>query len=127
MHVADLDAELSARLEGTVNGAPFSIDFGTDSATVTAPLPNVSLVGGLMLGERVYARAAAGYFSLNYKDYDGELLSVRAGLEWRPFERFGIGAGYQYVSMNLKVDNSNSDEEYDIDLYGPFVFLSVGL
>ena len=126
-HVADLSAELGATISASINGNPTMINFGTDTATVTAPLPNVSLIGGFTLGDQVYVRASAGYFSLNYNEYDGELLSVRAGIEWRPFDRFGVGAGYQYVQMDLQVDNSRSDEKYEIDLYGPFVFLSVGL
>lgn len=123
VHVADLSFELGAVVDLPLGG---TLDLGVDTAEVTAPLPNATLSGGMMIGEHLYLHGAAGYFSLNYKDYDGQLLSARAALEWRPFKRLGVGAGYQYVNLNLKVDDSNSDEEYDLDLYGPLVFLSVG-
>ena len=123
VHVADLSFELGAVIDLPLGG---TLDLGVDKAEVTAPLPNATLSGGVMMGEYLYLHGAAGYFSLNYSDYDGQLLSARAAIEWRPFERFGIGAGYQYVNLNLKVDNSDSNEEYDLDLHGPLVFLSVG-
>ncbi|MDA1073525.1 MAG: hypothetical protein O3A63_02025 [Proteobacteria bacterium] len=126
-HVADVRAQVGATIETNVGGQVNIVNFGTDDATLTAPLPNLILTSGPMLGEKVYLEATAGYFSLNYEDYDGELTSIRGSIEWRPFERFGVGAGYQYVDINVKRDDSTSQKEFDVKLTGPFLFLSFGI
>ena len=79
-----------------------------------------------MLGEKVYLSGHAGYFSLKYDKYDGELFSIRGALEWRPWRNFGFGAAYQFVDLNLEVDGSSSQEFYDLEFYGPVLFVSAG-
>ena len=62
-----------------------------------------------------------------YDKYDGDLISFRAAAEWRPWKRFGIGVAYQYVDINVDVEKTSKTERYEVELYGPVLFLSVGL
>ena len=40
--------------------------------------------------------------------------------------RFGLGAAYQYLDVDLEVDGSNRQELYDFEFYGPVLYVSVG-
>jgi hypothetical protein len=127
LHIADLSFLLAAEGELIVNGTPIvSAEPRVETASVTAPLPNLSVAGGISFGKNLYLMGDLGYLSLKYDKYDGELISARGGLEWRPVRHFGLGAGYQYVDVDLKVDETDSEERYNVRFYGPVLFVSVG-
>ncbi len=125
-HVAEIGIGLDFELNGMVGGQPVVIDSGSETADITAPLPNVVLRAGHRVGERWYLSASGGYFALEYDDIDGELVSFTAGLEWRPLDHFGLGVGYQYLDVSVKQDTSSADREIDTEAHGPVLFLSVG-
>lgn len=126
LHVADIDAGIAFSLDGSVNGEIIEIDSGIESAAVTAPLPNVSLRVGHRFGEKWYLSGTLGYFELKVNDIKGELVTARGALEWRAFENFGFGLGYQYVTINVKEDESDRTNRIDADFYGPVLFVSAG-
>jgi hypothetical protein len=47
-------------------------------------------------------------------------------LEYRLRKNLGLGAGYRYISTDLTVDQSNFKDKFDIDYYGPFVYMTLG-
>ena len=126
IHAVDLDLGLVLEVGVSVDDESDFVEVGREGTSVLAPLPNLSLTGGYQIGEKVYLHGSLGLFSLEYDKYDGNLFSARAGVEWRPWEHVGLGAAYQYVEVDLKVDRSNSREFYDFEFYGPILFLSVG-
>ena len=126
LHAVDLDLDMLAEVGVNVGGEGGTVELRSEQASALAPLPNVSLVGGVMVTENVYIGGHLGFFSLTYDKYDGSLFSARGSVEWRPWENFGFGAAYQYVEMDLSVDGSTKQEDYDLKFYGPILFLSVG-
>ncbi len=126
LHVAELEFDLLAQASGSIGGSGGTVVIGTETGDITAPLPNVNLIAGMMIGENVYLNVSVGYFTLEYDNYDGEVISFRAAAEWRPRRRFGIGVGYQHVAIHVDVKKTKKTERYDLDLYGPVLFLSVG-
>ncbi|MBV1906239.1 MAG: hypothetical protein KUG75_09185, partial [Pseudomonadales bacterium] len=124
LHVMDMGLALSAELDQGM-GAP--IETESESGDATAPLPNFTLVGGHMLTDKLYLTAKAGIFSLDYKEYSGDLTSLRAMLEWRPKKNIGLGVGYQYVDVDVKVDRSLRERKYSLELDGPMIFLTIGI
>jgi hypothetical protein len=126
LHVAELEFDIFAEVTGNIGGSGGSMVIGTEEDDFTAPLPNVVLTGGMMIGQNVYLSATAGYFTLEYDRYDGEVVSLRAAAEWRPRKHFGVGVGYQHVDIHVDVDKSRKKEQYDLQLYGPVLFVSVG-
>ena len=125
-HVTNIDFDLSANLEVMTDEGNFEEVLRSETTDVLAPLPNLSLGGGYRLSENLYWSADVGYLSLNIDKYDGEIFSVRTQVEWRPWKRLGIGAAYQFVDLNLKVDEGRIKERYDLELDGPALFLSYG-
>jgi hypothetical protein len=126
LHATQLDFDITAEVFADIGGIIGGTEFRTKQASVLAPLPNVTLTGGAMLGESVYIGATLGWFSLSYDKYDGELLSVRASIEWRPWRNFGLGAAYQFVDIDVTADEENRTELYDLVFKGPVLFLSFG-
>jgi len=130
LHIADISTGINATVELNVDGTPSTeppILIGQEIAAVTAPLPNVSVRGGHRFGDSIYLGGTAGYFTLKVGDVDGELVTVRGHVEWRPGGgNFGLGAGYQYVSMNVTEKTTNFSKKFDMEFYGPLLFVSLG-
>lgn len=129
LHIADLEAGIGATITADVNGTPLDppVDLGSETAAVTAPLPNISLRAGHRFGDSWYLGGTAGYFELSWDSIEGELISLRGSLEWRPGGgAFGAGLGYQYVDAYVKDSGGSKTKEYDIQFYGPILFLQLG-
>ncbi len=129
VHIADFEANISATATGELNGSPITspVDLGSETAGITAPMPNVFLRASHRFAENWVITGTAGYFSLEYDDVEGDLISARAALKWRPGGgRFGGGLGYQYVSIDVTDAGGSKTETYDIQMYGPILFLEIG-
>ncbi len=126
LHAVDLDLALVLEVGGSVGDEEGYVPVDGDANSLVAPLPNLSLSGGYLIGEKVYLHGSLGYFSLEYDKYDGTLFSARGAVEWRPWKNVGLGAAYQYVELDLEVDQNSKQEFYDFEFYGPVLFLSVG-
>jgi hypothetical protein len=125
-HVADFDLNIDFTATGQVGDETAVVEVGSETAAITAPLPNVSVRGGHRFGDNFYLGGTAGYFSLKVGDVDGELVTARGSLEWRPHERFGLGVGYQFVSFEVNEKKDTKQESYEADFYGPIFFVSAG-
>lgn len=128
LHVADLSSSAGARIEADVDGNPIEpIDLGSSSAALTAPLPNVFIRGGHRFGDSWYLGGTAGYFALEVDKIGGDLVTARGALEWRPgVGAFGLGVGYQYVSIKYDDKKGSTKRTVDADFYGPVLFVGVG-
>ncbi len=121
-HVMRLSATISAELSG--NG--ITTDLGTGTSDSTAPLPNVYFFGDYAFSPRLAATASIGWFGLEVDRYDGELVSLSANLEYRPWDNFGIGLGYSLVNIDLSIDETDSLTEFEIDASGPRLYFATG-
>ena len=128
IHAADFDFDLLVEVFGSIGGEGGSelIVVGREEASELAPLPNLSLAGGYRIAENVYFDAGIGWLSLSYDRYEGRLFAARSAVEWRAWKNVGFGLGYQHVDIEVDVEGSRSDERYDLEFYGPILFMSVG-
>jgi hypothetical protein len=121
-HVADLEVKFAGA--GIVSGSP--VGSVTTKEDVLAPLPNIWVYGGYAFTPKLSLQGAFGWLSLDIGKYDGELLTASGMLEYRLRKNLGLGAGYRYISTDLTVDQSNFKDKFDIDYYGPFVYMTLG-
>ena len=126
LHAVDLDLALLLEVGASIGGEGGFIPIDGDVTSVLAPLPNFSMSGGFMIGNKVYLHGSLGAFSLDYDKYDGSLFSARGAVEWRPWDHVGLGAAYQYVELELNIDRDSKQEYFDVEFYGPVLFLTVG-
>lgn len=121
-HVLELSASISAEL----SAGGMTTNLGTGASDTTAPLPNIYFYGQYALTRKLAADISIGWFGLEIDKYDGELVSVNANLEYRPWENFGIGIGYTLVNVDLTIDETDSLIDFDIDASGPRLYFATG-
>lgn len=96
------------------------------NAELLAPLPNLIVFGGFMINPRWEISGSAGWLSLNYEDYSGDYFFGEVTTEYRITDKFGIGAKYQMAEIDVSYQSGKKDTAFDIDFYGPSIFLTYG-
>lgn len=122
VHIADFDLKISS--QATVN--EIVIARQEDSMNFTAPVPNVYVAGAYAFTDKILLRYSAGWLSLSYGDYDGQLVFADAALEYWPFQHAGLGVGYRYFKVDVEYDPGKKKEEYDVELPGPLIYATFG-
>ena len=120
VHIVRFDTKL--KVSGGINNASGSVQ--SDSVDLTAPLPNVLGYGTYAFTPKLSLDGSVGWFGLNYDDYDGNLLTLAANLDYRLTDHFGVGVGYNYINMDLTINKSNRKDKYDIDYKGPVLYVT---
>ncbi len=115
------------RLSGAVykDGVPVgtpatAVDEGED---VAAPLPHLGASYGYAFSQKFGFRAQALAFALEISGYKGSLVDLGLDVQYRPWERFGVGAGLRY--FNITVDdkrNADSRARFTFEYFGPVIY-----
>ena len=96
LYVAEVGAKLSAE--------NIAVEAG---GGLTAPLPVIGLRGEYRFTDKWAFRASGELFGLEYEAFDGSLIDLYAGIDYRLFEHVAIGAALN--SVKLDVDVSDND------------------
>jgi opacity protein-like surface antigen len=122
LHVVNFDTSL--KVSGGIGEKSDAIQ--SDSIDLTAPLPNILGYGTYAFTPKLSLGGSIGWFGLDYDQYSGNLVTLAAALEYRLTKHIGVGAGYNYVDMDLTIDKSNREDEYNLKYTGPVLYLSAG-
>lgn len=95
----------------------------SEGGDISAPLPHLGIVYARGLSSNVLARIQVLGFALSIDEYSGSLIDAGFDFAYSPWKNFGIGAGYRYFRMQLDVDRSNLNGEFEFDYFGPTVFV----
>ena len=121
IHLASFDTvlQLSGAVfqDGVVVGDPTTVI--EQNGNVTAPLPHFGLSYGQAITQTIAVRAQALYFALKYDGYKGSVVDFGADIQYRPWEKFGLGAGIRYFRTTV-------EDESDTGLRGKFSYEYVG-
>jgi len=121
IHVSSFDTvlQLSGAVfkDGVVVGDPTTVI--EQNGSITAPLPHFGLSYGQEISRTVAVRAQALLFAIKYDGYKGSLLDFGADIQYRPWEKFGLGAGVRYFRTTVEDDS-------DTGLRGKFSYEYVG-
>ena len=98
-----------------------SADGKHESADGTAPFPMFGLHLDYRLSKDVYLSSSFEYFVIDRSDVEGELTDTSISMEFRPFENFGFGLGYNRVTIYAE---DNDDDEFDYEYDGILVYIS---
>jgi hypothetical protein len=121
-HVADFTLAIA----GDVTQDDNEMRIGEGDEEFFGPLPNLYVFGNYAFTEQFVLRCGGGWMSMSYKDYDGDLIFGNAFSEYWPFQHVGMGLGYRYISANIDYETKKKKENYDFQLVGPVLYLSVG-
>jgi len=97
---------------------------GAQAADAIAPLPTIGLYGAYAFTPKWLLSGRLDYFSLNYGDYDGSLVNVSAGVDYRFTRNFGIGVAYRYIDYDVTVTKSNFNGGVEYKFNGPMVYVN---
>lgn len=117
LHNLGLKAGLS--VEGESAGVETSAE-----ADGNGPLPVIGLRGLWVLSDQFYLDAQAQFFALEFDNYDGNLQDYRIGLNWQPWQHFGMGVGYNYFRTSLDVTKTHFIGTLNFRYDGPQVFFT---
>lgn len=109
-HVTDFSTSLGTGGRGTVTGETL------------APLPTVGLYGAYAFTPRWLLSGRGDVFSLDYGDYDGTLVNITAGVDYRVSRHFGVGVGYRYVDYDVNMTKSKFTGNVSYEFNGPTVY-----
>lgn len=100
------------------------VQFSREGVSAEAPLPNVGAWYNRALSDRWAIRARADWISASVDEYSGRLLNFKAGFDYRVGRNFGVGIAYNFVELDLSVENNNWTGKAGIEYRGVFAYLS---
>ncbi|MEM1113536.1 MAG: hypothetical protein AAGI11_16595 [Pseudomonadota bacterium] len=118
--------DIETTLEVAVQLDEFFENVRRSNSTVLAPLPNLRAYGTWAIAPKWEVSVDFGWLSVTYDDYDGDYLFFNAQTEYRITDRFGLGLSYQASQIDVTVDKSRGEDAFDIDLFGPSLYLTYG-
>ena len=116
-----MNLDISA--QAVVGGQPVG---GRESGDVLAPLPTISAYYKHAFNDRWALIGDVSWLSANISDYDGDILAARLSVDYWFNERWGVGAGYNYVDLDLTVDEAVFDQVYDVSYDSFFFYATFG-
>ena len=119
-HVIDFKLEVST----VVNAGGSIIESASEDEDITAPLPNLFAGGAYAIKDNLIIRYGAGWMSMSYDDYEGDLVFAQGSIEYYPLKNFGMGVGYGFRNVDVEYETDNKKETYDVELPGPMIFLT---
>ena len=69
---------------------------------------------------------SGGWLDAEYEDYDGQIWTARANLEYRILESAGIGVGVNFIDVDIDDDDGSKASRYDVELPGVLVYFTLG-
>ena len=125
LHIASFDTVLQ------LSGAVFQDDVIVGDPTtvveqagnIPAPLPHIGLSYGQAITRTVAVRAQALVFAIKYDGYKGNLLDLGADIQYRPWEKFGLGAGIRYFRATVEDHNDDGLRgKFSYEYLGPVIY-----
>ena len=115
--------DLGASIEGEILVGD-GLEFREEAVAAKAPLPNIGAWYRRSLSPRWALQARLDWFSANIDEYDGGLLNMSVGAEFKLFENAALGVAYNSFGLDVGVDNSDWSGDADISYDGPFAYVN---
>ena len=119
IHVTRLHANLTEIVIDNI-GVPVT---NREIASVTAPLPVIGVSGARRIGERWALIGRAQSFFLKVDDVEGSINHVSVYVEHDTTEHFGFGFGYDWLDIDVGVEEDRWTGAADVRFEGPMLFI----
>jgi hypothetical protein len=126
LHTLDISFAIEGAGDFYIDDNISSASSTKETADLLAPLPNIMLFGTYAFNEKWAVSGRVGWLSLNYEDYQGDLLRANAVIDYRPFENFGLGLGYNFSELDVTREQRLHSESFDMDFSGPILYIKAG-
>jgi len=85
--------------QGIINNVPGTSTVVNEQLTI--PLPSIGLVANYNITPKLQFQSRYDFFYLTVGDYTGTMFELYAGLEYRLFKHFAMGAAYDRLTAGL--------------------------
>jgi hypothetical protein len=116
-HVASYDVGLQA-----VTGAAAAA--GDQAKKILAPLPVLSAYGQFALTDEWAVGARLDRFAMTYDNYNGNVTSIGADVNYQPFRHVGFGLAYRSLFIVLKANGPDYAAEFNQTFQGPLLYMN---
>jgi hypothetical protein len=96
----------------TGGGAPVAGSSAVINEQLTLPLPSIGLVANYNITPKLQFQSRYDVFYLTVGDYTGSMFEFYAGLEYRVFKHFAMGAAFDRLTAGLK---GNGDQGFNVN------------
>lgn len=130
LHIADMSIALQLSgavcdvAMGEMSPCPTGQTPPLQSEDVTAPLPHFGVSFAYSFTPKIAARIQLIGFALELDSIDGSLVEIDADISWQPWQNFGMGVGLRYFNADVESKGSELNGKFDLEYYGPVVYLS---
>lgn len=126
IHAMDISLSLTGQGDVYINDTILADEITTESEAILAPLPNLVVYGAYAPNNQLALTGRAGWFSMNYDEYSGDLLRANAALEYRPIKNLGLGIGYNFSEIDVSRKKEQRSTSFDMDFSGPLFYIKGG-
>lgn len=119
LHTVDIDTQFVAR----VNIGEEAIEVAYGRIDALAPLPNILAYLHWNFLPRWNLTSRYGWFGLDYDKYSGLMTNAHVMVTYDITDRVSLGGAYQFVKLDLDIEEERYTQIYDIDFDGPMFFL----
>jgi hypothetical protein len=101
--------------QGTITnpgGAPVAGSSTVVNEQLTLPLPSIGLVANYNITPKLQFQSRYDFFYLTVGDYTGTMFEFYAGLEYRFFKHFAMGAAFDRLTAGLK---GSGDQGFNVN------------
>ena len=116
----------AASIDISLSGSAEGIGSAEGQLTADVPLPSVGIFGTIALTRNLSLGGRAGLFSITYGDDKGDLQDLFASLDYFFGKNFGVGIGYKYINIDVKLKEDEYYQLYKISQSGPVVYATLG-
>jgi len=116
--------ELGAFVEGEIIVAGQGTQFRRESVSVNAPLPNVGVWYNYSLTPKWAFTSRLDYLSADIDDYSGSLVNLGVGINYRAFDRIGVGLSYNRLELDLSITKPDWRGGTETTYQGLFIYAS---
>lgn len=118
-HMVDLDTRATVSVQ--IGDQEFFTSSG--SLEYLAPLPNALAYIHWKFAPKWNLVGRIGYFGLDYNEFSGSMTNAHVMTNYQLSPRWTLGAGFQFVDLDLDIEKDNYIEVYDAQFSGPMAFL----
>lgn len=105
-----MNTKFSFAAQGTINGQTATST--TVNEQLTLPLPSIGLVANYNITPKLQFQSRYDFFYLTVNQYTGSMFEFYAGLEYRFFQHFAMGAAFDRLTAGL---NASGSSGFDIN------------
>lgn len=118
IHTVDIETRLTAQVD--VGDGNFEV-VSSDVSSL-APLPNVLAYLYWDFAPRWNMVGRLGWFGMNYDKYSGRMTNAHWMVSYALTDRWSLGGAYQFVSLDVDIEEERYRQLYDVDFSGPTAF-----